>query len=185
MDSSLTRPTIDGSATDLEPLVERARGGDRTAVDRLHDRFSSLVHGILLAAAPPSDVEDLMQDVFLAAWRGLPSLRGSDHLGAWLATIARNRARRRHARARPAEAMLPDEVEEPARGGPTSEGEEILAVVRSLPPAYAETLSLRLVEGMTGPEIAERTGLTHGSVRVNLSRGMKMLREALEKRGYA
>ena len=46
-----------------------------------------------------------------------------------------------------------------------------------------DTLALRLVEGMTGPEIAERTGLTHGSVRVNLHRGMKMLREKLEAQG--
>jgi RNA polymerase sigma-70 factor (ECF subfamily) len=39
---------------------------------------------------------------------------------------------------------------------------------------------LRLVEGMTGPEIAARTGLTGGSVRVNLHRGMKLLREKLD-----
>ena len=39
---------------------------------------------------------------------------------------------------------------------------------------------LRLVEGMTGPEIAARTGLTDGSVRVNLHRGMKLLREKLD-----
>ena len=38
---------------------------------------------------------------------------------------------------------------------------------------------MRLVEGMTGPEIAERTGMTHGSVRVNLTRGMKLLKERL------
>ena len=55
----------------------------------------------------------------------------------------------------------------------------VLAAIRRLPEAYRETLVLRLVEGMTGPEIAERTGLTPGSVRVNLHRGMQMLREAL------
>jgi RNA polymerase sigma-70 factor (ECF subfamily) len=48
-----------------------------------------------------------------------------------------------------------------------------------LPEAYRETLVLRLVEGMTGPEIAARTGLTAASVRVNLHRGMKQLREKL------
>ena len=42
-----------------------------------------------------------------------------------------------------------------------------------------DALILRLVEGMTGPEIAARTGLTHGSVRVNLHRGMQQLREIL------
>jgi len=57
----------------------------------------------------------------------------------------------------------------------------VLAAIQSLPEAYSETLTLRLVEGMTGPEIAARTGLTEGSVRVNLHRGMKQLREKLER----
>ena len=52
--------------------------------------------------------------------------------------------------------------------------------VRALPEAYRETLLMRLVEGMTGPEIARQTGLTPESVRVNLCRGMKLLRTALE-----
>ena len=56
----------------------------------------------------------------------------------------------------------------------------VLALIRTLPEAYRETLVLRLVEGLTGPEIAERTGLTPASVRVNLHRGMKLLREKLQ-----
>ena len=55
----------------------------------------------------------------------------------------------------------------------------VLDVVRKLPDAYRETLLMRLVEGMSGAEIAERSGLTPGSVRVNLHRGMKLLREQL------
>ena len=58
----------------------------------------------------------------------------------------------------------------------------MFAAIRRLPEAYRETLVLRLVEGMTGPEIAARAGLTPGSVRVNLHRGMLMLREALGRR---
>ena len=54
-----------------------------------------------------------------------------------------------------------------------------LAAIRALPEAYRETLMLRLVEGLDGPEIAARTGLTPGSVRVNLHRGMALLRTAL------
>ena len=74
---------------------------------------------------------------------------------------------------------LPDSIV----GGATPDGEafEVLAIMRSLPETYRETLMLRLVEGMTGPEIAGRTGLTEASVRVNLCRGMKLLRERLEK----
>jgi RNA polymerase sigma-70 factor, ECF subfamily len=55
----------------------------------------------------------------------------------------------------------------------------VLQMIRKLPEAYRETLILRFVEGMTGPEIAESTGMKPGSVRVNLHRGMKLLREQL------
>ena len=66
-------------------------------------------------------------------------------------------------------------------GAPHPEGDAlaVLASIQRLPEAYRETLVLRLVEGMTGPEIAERTGLTPGSVRVNLHRGLQLLRDAL------
>jgi RNA polymerase sigma-70 factor (ECF subfamily) len=55
----------------------------------------------------------------------------------------------------------------------------VLDVIRTLSDSYRETLVLRLVEGLSGPEIARRTGLTEGSVRVNLHRGMRLLREKL------
>ena len=59
----------------------------------------------------------------------------------------------------------------------------LLAHIRALPEAYREPLLLRCVEGMTGPEIAAALGLTHGSVRVNLCRGVAMLRERLGGKG--
>jgi len=59
------------------------------------------------------------------------------------------------------------------------EAARALDAIRNLPEAYRETLMMRLVEGMSGPEISARTGLTPGSVRVNLHRGMQMLRGAL------
>ena len=73
------------------------------------------------------------------------------------------------------------EVTDELRGSESDEtrATEILEIIKTLPDAYRETLVLRLVEGMTGPEIAERTGLTSGSVRVNLNRGMKLLRSKL------
>ena len=64
-------------------------------------------------------------------------------------------------------------------------GEHVLGLIRGLPESYRETLVLRLVDGLTGPQIAERTGMTHGSVRVNLSRGMAQLRPLLEKEGWS
>ncbi len=80
-----------------------------------------------------------------------------------------------------ATARLSDAFTTAMAGCEAQEAAVILAVVRTLPDAYREPLILRLVEGLTGPEIAARTGLTHGSVRVNLCRGMQMLREKLDE----
>jgi RNA polymerase sigma-70 factor (ECF subfamily) len=157
-------------------LAGAARAGDRDAFGRLYDRFAPMVHGLLLARVPRAEVDDLVQEVFLQAMGRLASLRQLESFGPWLAAIARNRARD-HFRRRADTVDLPEEVV--GTHHPEGQAMEILAAIRGLPEAYRETLVLRLVEGMTGPEIAERTGLTHGSVRVNLHRGMQMLREAL------
>jgi RNA polymerase sigma-70 factor (ECF subfamily) len=143
-----------------------------------------MVHGILLARVPPPEVDDLVQEVFLAALRQLHGLRDVARFGAWLAVITRNRANDYYRKSGPEAALTEPVSEEQIEGRPNhpAEAQEaamILAVVRTLPEAYREPLILRLVEGMTGPEIALRTGLKHGSVRVNLCRGMQMLREKL------
>lgn len=170
-------------------LVRRARGGDRAAFAELHDDYASLVHGILISMVKPQDANDLVQDVFLSALRAIDGLERDDRFGPWLATIARNRAKDAY-KSRVPEVGLDEIVDPPAAGAPDEarevadeEAERVFAVVRALPEAYRETLCLRLVEGLTGPEIATRTGLTHGSVRVNLHRGMKLLRERLEGLG--
>jgi RNA polymerase sigma-70 factor (ECF subfamily) len=116
----------------------------------------------------------------------MAGLRSDEHVGPWLAVIARNAARRFHSRARPRPEpipeMLPDRLA--PDGARVAEGAEVLEQIRALPGAYRETVLMRLVEGMSGPEIASTTGLTPDSVRTNLSRGMKLLRESLRKRGW-
>ena len=118
----------------------------------------------------------------MIALRRLPMLREAESFAAWLTVIARNRANDYHRRSVP-EDQLADEACDNAlvspNGEENSEAADVLQAIKNLPDAYRETLILRLVEGMTGPEIAARTGMTHGSVRVNLHRGMQQLREAL------
>lgn len=162
-------------------LAEAALAGDREAFGRLYEIYSPMVHAVLLARVPYGEARDLVQDVFLTAYGKLKSLRDAGRFGPWVAMIARNRATDFHRRARETE-ELPEDF---ARGGCGAEAEaaEALAIIRTLPEAYRETLVMRLVEGMTGPEIAERTGLQPASVRVNLHRGMKLLRERLTAKG--
>ena len=161
-----------------ESLIAAAAQGDRTAFGELYSRYARMVHGILLARVPPRDAEDLVQDVFMSAMRQLRVLRTAAAFKGWLAAIARNRAID-YFRDAKQHADLDERTEREHGVAATQEAFEVLDLIRKLPEAYRETLVLRLVEGMTGPEIAARTGLTPESVRVNLCRGMKMLRELL------
>jgi RNA polymerase sigma-70 factor, ECF subfamily len=165
-------------------LIRMARTGNRGAYGELYRRYAPMVHGLLIARVAPEFADDLLQEVFLKAMTQLTSLREDSNFGGWIAAIARNRAADHYRQTR--EMQSSDEIatrttatEEPDT---QAEARRVLAAIRSLPDAYRDTLSMRLVEGMTGPEIASRTGLTHKSVRVNLHRGMNLLRERLGSR---
>jgi RNA polymerase sigma-70 factor (ECF subfamily) len=181
------RPVSEESALAIPAdatLVRAARDGDRGAFGILYERYAHMVHGVLLAKVPVCEVDDLVQDAFMKALRRLSMLRETKSFGAWLAAIARNLANDYHRHSVSEDHLTDDPSREDINHGNTSEGHEdpaatILNAVRSLPNAYRETLILRLVEGMTGPEIAARMGMTHGSVRVNLHRGMEQLRAKL------
>jgi len=167
--------------------VAAAQNGDRAAFGQLYERYARMVHGVLLARVPVGEVDDLVQDVFMRALRRLSTLRDAGSLGPWLAAIARNVANDYHRRSLPEEPLTDDaasdQVQEIPCGRSCADQDElavaILEAVMSLAETYRETLILRLIEGMTGPEIAARTGMTHGSVRVNLHRGMEQLRAKL------
>jgi RNA polymerase sigma-70 factor, ECF subfamily len=157
-------------------IVERILAGDEEAFGELYKMFAPMVHGIVLARVPRDEVADIVQEVFLSAYKNLKTLREKSAVGAWLAMIARNRAAEFYRNVRPTEELSEDLRQ---KENPNAEAREILKAIRSLPETYRETLVLRLVEGMTGQEIAEQTGLTPESVRVNLHRGMKLLKEKL------
>ena len=161
-------------------LVERAREGDESAFTSLYGRYGRVIHGLLLARVPRTDVDDLVQDVFVTAWRQLRALRDPAAFGGWISMIARNRATDFHRQAVDT-IEVPEHLVASGNTAAHAEAHAVLDAIRSLPEAYRETLVLRLVEGMTGPEIAQLTGLTPASVRVNLHRGMKLLREKLDR----
>jgi RNA polymerase sigma-70 factor (ECF subfamily) len=157
-------------------LIEAVLNGERDRFARLYEMYAPMVHGILLARVPRAEVDDLVQDIFLHALRKLHTLRNAGAFGGWLAMITRNRAMDFYRSSR--ETVEVTEKTAVAKS-PNRTAMEILDLIRSLPEAYRETLVLRFVEGMTGPEIASRTGLTAASVRVNLHRGVKLLREKM------
>jgi RNA polymerase sigma-70 factor (ECF subfamily) len=170
---------------ELGALVVAARRGDRGAFAEIYRRFHRAVHGVVLARAPYDEAADLVQETFAIALERLPQLADPAAFPGWLMSIARHKAIDHVRKLKPTDPLV-----DAAAGAAQSdqlEVKQVLRALRELPDAYRETLILRLVEGMTGPEIAEQTGLSAGSVRVNLHRGMKLLREqlGLEKREVA
>ena len=157
-------------------LIERVRAGDEEAFGELYRMFAPMVNGVVLARIARDEVQDIVQEVFLAAYKNLHSLKDDNLFGAWLIKIARNQSAEWYRRRKPT-----NELDETVSSAESRRGEaaEVLRAIRSLSDAYSETLVMRLVEGMTAKEIAERTGLKPESVRVNLHRGMEMLRERL------
>ena len=165
----------------LGELIRAVAAGDQEAFARLHTGYVRMVHAILLGRIPRRDVDDLVQDVFITAYTRIRELREPAAFGGWIAAIARNRATD-YLRQTREQVELPDEM--PGGDPIDTETLMVLDAIRLLPDAYRDTLLMRLVEGMSGLEIAERSGLSPGSVRVNLHRGMKLLREKLGMHGH-
>ena len=164
---------------DTSVLVTRAQAGSRAAMAELHRRFAPMVHAIVLAHRQHSDAADLTQQAFVTAIRRIGSLRDPAAFGPWLGQIARNTTRDHLRRRRPQAELTQHEPAVAAEGPARVEVQRVLAVIRTLPEQQAEMLMMRLLEGMTGPEIAARTGMKPGAVRVALHRGLAKLRDQL------
>lgn len=172
-------------------LVVRARTGDRAAFEELVRRTSRLVFARLyLDTGSAHRAEDLLQETLLLAFRSVRRLTDPAGFRPWLLAIAHNTlisAARRDARRKkavppgdtplaavPATGPSPDESahREEARG-------QVLAALRTLPDEYRLPLALRYLTGADYETIGEQLGLTNGSLRGFLHRGLKMLRDRL------
>ena len=177
-------------------LVRQAQGGDRTAFEELVRRTSRLVFARLYLDTGDAHVaEDLLQETLLLAYRSLRQLTDPAGFRSWLLTIAQNvlvGAARREARLKrtaPARVATPLAAV-PANAPPPEEQaqraelrERVLAVLRSLPEDYRLPLTLRYLAGADYETISTQLGLTNGSLRGLLHRGLKMLRARLPEFG--
>jgi RNA polymerase sigma-70 factor, ECF subfamily len=184
-----------------EELVRKARKGDPEAFQRLVDehlpRLWRVVWRILRHR---EDTEDVMQEVFLAAYRALPGFRGDSSLSTWLHRIAVTRAlnHRGTAAERIRRASEPWEGaggEDFRQAGGASvatplaslEAEELLRRVTDclerLPAAWRGILALRDVESFSYEEMSRILGIAVGTVRSRLARARLALRECVEGKG--
>jgi RNA polymerase sigma-70 factor, ECF subfamily len=178
-----------------EALVHSAQRGDRAAFEELVRRTSRLVFARLyMETGDPHQAEDLLQETLLTAFRSLGQLTEPAKFRGWLLRIAQNAAidaARRGARQKrnkeaPAGnlklAQVPGVAPGPHAQAETEETrQQVLALLRSLPEEYREPLSLRYLAGADYETIQMQMGLSNGSLRGLLHRGLKLLRAEMQK----
>ena len=169
---------------DLGALVARASAGDVSAFRELFSRYAEPVRRYALAQLrDPEEARDMVQEVFLAVWRGLPSFR-YEHEGSfpgWVFGIARNligTQRRRTSRAlRHALEELPERALEFESGAVSDH--LVTHELAKLPDAQREVLVLRFVVGLTARETAAALHKSETSVNALQLRGLRRLRHRL------
>ena len=194
---------VSSADADETPLIESARMGDHAAFDQLVGRHVQHVWAVVWRILRHhEDTEDVVQEVFLAAFQALPRYRGDARLSTWLHRIAVTRALnhldRKEEKMRRALRTLESGPERPpSRGdGPAGwtphlsptplealEAEELMrrlaACLSRLPGAWRLVLTLRDVDARSYEEIARLAGLALGTVRSRLSRARLALRQCV------
>lgn len=166
-------------AHNIEMDVVESREGDQAAFGRIVRRYQQMVLAVAYSHTGDAALsEDIAQETFLAAWQRLARLRHPERLPAWLAGIARNKARDAW-RARERDARTTAAVRGESTTQSAAESDQVVLVWESLermPPHYREVLVLYYREGRDISETAALLGLTEECVKQRLSRGRSMLR---------
>lgn len=168
-------------------LASEVLSKDRKATAAFVERFSGPVYGFVRRrlAYRPEAVDDIVQEVFLAAWRSLDRFRGESSLQTWLLSIARHKVDDYHRR-RAREATWPDEIDFPDNTDRSAGSwnlervatqDRLESALEKLPEHYSLVLSLRYLEEQTVKQIADVIGKTEKSVERTLARAREQFRE--------
>ena len=175
-----------------EALVRRARDGSREAFEELVRRTSRMVYAKLyLETGDPHSAEDLVQETYLRAFRSVAQITDPSGFRSWLMTIGqsvlidsfrRAGALRRSPPPRASQEVL-DNVAAPAgpEAGAADTREKVRVILQSLPEEYRLPLTLRYIDGAEYESIQMQLGLSPGSLRGLLYRGLQLLRRAVKQ----
>ena len=182
--TELAEPLVDDAELDDATLVVRARGGDLRAYELLVQRYQGPIYRLAVRIlASRSDAEDVVQDVFLTAWRRLDQLEREAAFVGWLYRTATNRCLNVIRNRKPvAEADL-DLHESPSRTEHAAEtNAQLAALGEALGRLSAEQRAcwlLREVHGRSYEEIAVAVGTTSTAVRGRIARARAQLAEVM------
>jgi RNA polymerase sigma-70 factor (ECF subfamily) len=174
--------------SDLPSLISHAQGGDRGAFTRLASLIQRKVRGWAESFTQDADdADDVTQDVLILVHRRLPQFEGKSRFSTWLYTITRNVALDRRRRTRRRERRL-ERMDAPADSveirDAFDEGMLTALVLRyfdELPARQREVFELSDIQGLSAPEVAARLGMKAVTVRANLFKARRTIRERMLK----
>ena len=179
--------------------LEKLRAGDKAEFARLVETYSGVVYRLAIKMVEdPQDAEDVLQETFIKAFRGLSRFGGRSSLSTWLYRIATNESLMLLRRRKPATVSIDEPLEtadseqEPRQivDFCCMPEEELMSVearaymdnaVETLPPSLRAVFLLRDIEGLSTLETAEALNLSEMAVKTRLSRARMRLRELLSE----
>ena len=160
---------------------------DQRRFTRLFEAHEKKIYAVALRVlGDPNRAEDAAQQTWLQLiknWDRVSALPWRETEG-YVVTVAKNCALD-ILRAERKTAAFPEDWDPPAQEERQEEYDYLVSLIRSLPENYRRILELKLVEEQTNREIARRLGMNESTVAVRVMRGRTMLKERLEKEGYA
>ena len=173
-------------STDIE-LVRQVAAGDETAFAELYDAYSPLVYNYLLRLLnEPAVSEEILQEVFLAMWRGARHFREEAKVKTWLLRIAHHQAvswlRRDRAALWPNDELeLDDDNQIEDHLARSWQIEQVRRALTRLTPKHRAVVELTFVQGLSYAEIAEVMGCPIGTVKSRMSYALRRMNELLSE----
>jgi RNA polymerase sigma-70 factor (ECF subfamily) len=172
--------------TDWE-LVRKVLFGDHEAFHRLLDRHAPGLYGVAInLVGSPADAEDVLQETFAGAFRGLRTFRGQSSVKTWLTQILIRQAARHHRSRRRHKVMRLEQADSTMPVAPSAQRQadlrmDIAKAVQSLASEHREVIVLRELQGMSYDKMAEALGVPRGTVESRLFRARRALRDLLKE----
>jgi RNA polymerase sigma factor (sigma-70 family) len=175
------------SGTTLD-VIQRAQTGDSAAFEIIYRENSPRVYALCLrlSGGTREEASELMQDVFIRAWRGLPTFRGESAFSSWLHRLTVNAMLQsaRSEKRRVARVLSMEDPESVGAENPRATPDlnlDLERAIAALPEGARMAFVLHEIEGYQHDEIAAQLGVAAGTVKAQLHRARKLLIQALEK----